>query len=40
VITDGVAVGDSVLVAGFQKVTTGSHVAPRLVAAPGDTARS
>lgn len=38
VITNGVAVGDSLLVAGFQKVSNGTRVAPKLVSAPGENA--
>jgi len=38
VVTDGVAVGDSVLVSGFQKVTNGTRVAASLATeVPGDT---
>jgi membrane fusion protein (multidrug efflux system) len=43
VITHGIGVGDSVLVAGFQKVTNGSRVVVRpaaAAAAPGDTTGS
>jgi membrane fusion protein (multidrug efflux system) len=39
VLTTAVHPGDSVVVAGFQKITDGSHVTPRLVAAASDTAR-
>jgi len=38
VITDGVAVGDTVLVAGFQKVTNGTRVEARLAPAAADSA--
>jgi membrane fusion protein (multidrug efflux system) len=37
VVTAGLRAGDSVLVAGFQKITDGSVVRPKLVAAVGDT---
>lgn len=38
VLTTAVHPGDSVVVAGFQKITDGSRVTPKLVAAVGDTA--
>lgn len=37
VVTDGIAASDSVLVAGFQRVSTGTRVKPHLVTAAGDS---